>query len=177
MRIDVKTVKRRDYIQIADDEGYLHHVGPTTPKNFAICMYVLGEMESSRWLKWLMNYYEQKGIPEDFKQFEKKEHPLFSFAGSIASLYSNGSQGLLPRGIFCASKKEIMEKTQKLLRKIQAIKVLHQQVKQDCLEQGIIYDLKKLRRYIRKRYDELSEEEKEYYSKMFFHLPSEKILK
>ena len=176
MRIDVKTVKRRDYIQIADDEGYLHHVGPTTPKNFAICMYVLGEMESSRWLKWLMNYYEQKGIPKDFKQF-KKEYPLLSFTDSIASLYSYGYEGLIPKDIFCASKNEIMENAEKLSQKIQAIKVLHQQVKQDCLEQGITYDLKKLRRYIKKRYDEMSEEEKEYYSRMFVDLPSEKILK
>jgi hypothetical protein len=145
--MDIKTVKGRDYVQIVDDKGYLHHVGPANPENLSACVYIIGANESFKLYHKIQDYLESKG-GADFKRV----------AGDIEVLYHDGFAGLTPRSTGCAR----AEKIEAIQREINDRADLFEMLEEDILKiyrnEGMNPSKSRLRRRVQKTYRSLSEE-------------------
>ncbi|UCD44582.1 MAG: hypothetical protein JSV27_10755, partial [Candidatus Bathyarchaeota archaeon] len=94
MRMDIKTVKGKDYLQIVDNLGYIHHVGPASLLNFAVCQRIIGFYDGRARFDRLENYFVSKGYP----RWEENEWgPAKKMASDVEIHYIEGIFGYTPR--------------------------------------------------------------------------------
>ena len=151
VRIEIKTVKGRDYVQLIDDNGYLHHVGPANPKNLSACYYVLGSYESYKQSRQLRDYFLSKGHTEE----EAK-----SLSNAISIQYLRGLDLYGPQDTKYARVREIEEFEEKITVQIALFKMLESFVKELMKDKGLKPTRAQLRKYTHTLYREASEEEK-----------------
>ena len=145
-------MKDKDYIQLIDDNGYLHQVGPANHKSFAAALYTMGLLESHKWLDWLIDYYKKKGV---------KYNPRKTKLDEIEVFYHDGLNGLTPRsGSPIASRLEIIEISDPLINRVKMFDDLHKQLKKRLEADGYEFSKAKLRKCVQKKVRESSDEEK-----------------
>jgi hypothetical protein len=151
MRLDIKKVKKKDYIQVVDDQGYLHHLGPATPSNFCVALYTIGLEEHCKWIQWLNHYLERR----DVDNYEK-------LAVDISMLHADGSCGFSPRDTYFVSGKEIGEKAQKILNRIKVVKALEKKIRKHYEMKRVTYAEKRnIRKQVIEQFKQLSDQDKQ----------------
>jgi len=149
MRMDIKTVKKRDYVQIVDDKGYLHHVGPANPENLSACVYIIGMNESSKLYQKLQDYFESKGNTDP-------KH----VASNIEVLYHDGYAGLTPRTTNHAKAERIEAIQREISDRAHLFEILDDTILTVYRNEGMNPSKEKVRRKVQKIYRTLSEEQR-----------------
>jgi hypothetical protein len=151
LRIDIKSVGENDYIQIIDEDGFLHHVGPLNPENLAAAIYTKGLDERNKVRDWLKELYRSRGIEID--------EETLSEIRALNTLYHDGLDGFTPRN----SEYYNIDEVNRVYDKIDGRMTLHKILKEKFLRTIHRADFPKsvIQEKVKLVYNNLSEERKE----------------
>lgn len=159
VRVDIKTVKGKDYVQLVDDHGFIHHVGPASVTNLAAALHTKGIYEHGKVNRWLEDYYISKGCVLD----DDTEHKV----GVIVKSYNEGFQGLSPSGSNLFDKKEVEEICTKLGDRIDVLDMIRGDFVKMFERAGRHLSEAELRKIVQETYRDASEERRRRYKEQF----------
>ena len=152
--MDIKTVKGRDYLQIVDNRGYIHHVGPASLFNFAVCQSILGLDEALRDMERhgrFVNYFISRGHSHARAE---------ELASEVDDHYRSGKSGVRPRTNSCGEAEDIENKEKEFWDRIEIFGMLEELAIEEARKKNIIISKDELRRKIQRTYRNASPEQK-----------------
>ena len=163
MKVEIKRVKGKEYLQIVDERGYLHHVGVLNIQNLAVRQYFLGKRE---WLKynqernkqiiWLEERLIALGYPLGSEEKGSVEH----FAMALRSYYDEGNNIHKLRnrsGILSYAN----ERIENIESRIFVFELFENKIMRENESRGITLNRQTLKKIVKNKYRNISEEEKE----------------
>jgi len=169
VRVDIKTVKSKDYVQLVDDHGFIHHIGPANAANLAAAFHAKGFREAFKVNRWLEDYYVSKGC----ELGEDTTHKV----SEIAVSYYDGLLGFTPRGSDLYDRKEVEEIFTKLNERMH----VHEMIRGDLIEMleraGRHVNEAQIRKIVQETYREASEERRRRYKEQYDERFTEQLLR
>ena len=166
MRMDIKTVNGKDYLQILDNRGYIHHIGPASLLNFAVCQRILGLDEAFRLREErqerLESYFASKGYP----LWENYEWgPAKNMASEVVIHYVDVWSGLSARTNICGDAEVINQKEDELNDRIEIVGMLEELMREDVRKENITHSEEVFRKKVQLIYRYASPEQKALWKK------------
>ena len=166
MRMDIKTVNGKNYLQIFDNRGYIHHIGPANLLNFAVCQRVLGLDDAFRLteerLERLESYFASKGYPR-WQHYEWG--PAKNMASEVEIHYSDAWSGHTARTNSCGDASDITKKENEYTERIKIFEILEELKREEAQKEKIKYSEEDLRRKVQLSYRHASPEQKALWKK------------
>jgi hypothetical protein len=162
--MDIKTVKGKDYLQIVDNRGYIHHVGPANLLNFAVCQRILGfdNVKEQKRFESFENYFALKGYP----RWEKNEWgPAKKMASEVVIHYVDAWSGLCARTNICGDAEVINQKEDELNDRIEIVGMLEELMREDVRKENITHSEEVFRKKVQLIYRYASPEQKALWKK------------
>ena len=163
MRIDIKTVKGKDYLQIVDNRGYIHHVGRSNLLNLAVCHRILGLLLPFERFPYIVKCITSEGFSIDNNIGEDM---IMALAREVEAHYRDGLAGIRPRTNVCGEKTEMENTENKFIDRIDIFVMLEDNIRRSYEEKNIPLSTNTLRRITQTTYrfsskDELMKELKQ----------------
>jgi len=128
--MDIKNVKGKDYLQIVDNRGYIHHIGPATLLNLAGCKKVIGFNEGiikkNKRKEKFMNYFISKGYP---RISENNALSANNLADAISVHYFEGFNGMVSSTSVCGESTEIDNIENDIIDRIELFELLEEWIR------------------------------------------------
>jgi len=149
-------VKGKDYLQIVDNRGYIHHIGRANIMNLAVCQRILGHDDHFGRLPIIIKYITSEGFSIDNNIGEDM---ITALAREVEAHYWDGLAGIRPRTNSCGEKTEIENMENKFFDRIDIFEMLEEKVRSRYEEKNIPLSRNELHRLTQSAYRYSSKDE------------------